>query len=252
MKNNIRIAALVALGLASVSAAQAGDLLLGFNDAAGPSAAQNDYVIDLGLSGTTLLQDAAANNGTYNLGTIINGTTFASAFSADSSYLTGSSDVAAGVVGGTQGSPNILFQTSTGTPTGAATQFAKSNGDAQTPTAGVFPSGSGLWSSVIAVSPSTPGTEVGAQYLANQTGNPEGFLNAGTLSIALWENTLPSGLGSHTTGWVDEGTLTINANDDTVTFSTPSAVPEPATYGLLSGAGLLVLGLRRQLGLKKA
>jgi hypothetical protein len=46
---------------------------------------------------------------------------------------------------------------------------------------------------------------------------------------------------------VDEGTFNINVDTDTVSF-TANAVPEPATYGLFSGIGLLMLALRRQLG----
>jgi hypothetical protein len=52
-------------------------------------------------------------------------------------------------------------------------------------------------------------------------------------------------------GWVDEGTFNIDVQSDTVTFTT-TAVPEPGTYGLLAGFGLLALGLRHQLKDRKA
>jgi hypothetical protein len=72
MKNFYKTALLAALGLGSVVTVQAStDLLLGFNDAAGPSSAQNDYVIDLGLNGATLVADAIANSGTYDLSSLL-------------------------------------------------------------------------------------------------------------------------------------------------------------------------------------
>jgi hypothetical protein len=123
-------------------------------------------------------------------------------------------------------------------------------GSSESPSIGEYPSAGGGWDTFVAVSPTQHGTLVSGSDVADSTGNPEGYLNGGSLSIALWENTQNS--LSAPTGWVDEGTLNINTVNDTVTFSTPTAVPEPATYGLLSGAGLLVLGLRRQIGLKRA
>jgi len=252
MKNNIRIAALIALGLVSVSAAQASttDLLLGFNDAAGPSAANNDYVIDLGLNGNTLISDALGNGGTWNLSSQFTASTFSTAFSADGSA---GNNVAAGVVGGISGSPNYLFSTFAGIPSAPTkNQFQNSLSDAQSPSIGEYSSATaGGWSSLVAASPTSGGTIITGNAVAQNTGNPTESLSSGSLSIDLWENTR-TGLNGQPTGWVDEGTFTINTTSDSVIFSTPSAVPEPATYGLLSGAGLLVLGLRRQLSLKKA
>jgi hypothetical protein len=66
------------------------------------------------------------------------------------------------------------------------------------------------------------------------------------LTEDLWTSTLGT---SGTPAFTYDGYLTINlsgAGDISYTSDVVSAVPEPATYGLLSGAGMLLLGLRRQ------
>jgi hypothetical protein len=253
MKNNVKITALVAIGLASVSVARAGttDLLLGFNDAAGPVSAQNDYVIDLGLSGAALISAAKANNGTYDLSSTFNSGTFSTAFGTDGAAL---SDVAAGIVGGSPSGTKILYQTDLiGDTPGTITRgkFNASLADAQSPTIGEYASTTdGGWTTFIATSPTAGGTAAGGADLADNTGNPLGQLSAGVLSLNLWEATA-SGLSGAPTAWADEGTFNINLNNDTVTFST-AAVPEPSTYGLLAGVGLLGVLFRNQVSRKNA
>ena len=161
MKENIKIAALITIGLASISAAHASstDLLLGFNDAAGPSAAQNDYVIDLGLNGNTLIADANGNGGTWNLSSSFNAGTFSTAFSADTAYL---NNVAAGVVGGISSPTKTIFQTDLIGNTPAVTfsgAFNNSLSSAQSSTIGEYSSSSGSgWSTYVAIDPNTPGS----------------------------------------------------------------------------------------------
>ena len=250
MKKNAKIVALVASGLAGLSAAQASDLLLGFNDAAGPTAAQNDYVIDLGYSGTALITAANADGGTINLSSVFNSGTYSTAFSADASAA---NDVAVGVVGASSGSPKYLFQTANGKPAVTTPgQFANSTGSAQTPPVGEYGStASPGWSFNVAVSPTKVGNDGTGDDVADQTGNPLGQLSGGAITLNLWGNTETGTLTKTVGGWVNEGTFAIDPGTDAITFSTV-AVPEPSTYGLLSGAGLLAVSLRNKLGRQNA
>jgi hypothetical protein len=115
MKNLYKAALLAALGLASVSVAQAqSDMLLGFNDAGpntGAASYQNDYVIDLGaISQFTV-------NSTYS-GSIAQ-STFDGAFSSDANYL---NDVAVGVVAENNTvSPKQIYVSGTSAPNAAST-----------------------------------------------------------------------------------------------------------------------------------
>jgi hypothetical protein len=258
MKNTYKVTLLIALGLASVSTVKAQDLILGFNDAAGPSNAQNDYTVDLGLTGNALLADAAANNGTYNLSSGFSISTFnsAAAFGNDGNAL---SDVAAGVIsagGNTVSGLTYTFQTSlAGNPPFAgesAQQLGVANSDASGVAAGVQSSATaGGWSSEVAVSPGLPGSSVSSS-VASEDGNPLGQLNSGVLDLTLWDDTKTGGLHPSAGSWVDDGTIAINLNNDTVEFTSVAAVPEPSTFGLFAGAGLLAVALRRQFSLKNS
>ena len=252
-----KIAALVASGLAGISAAQGGttDLLLGFNDAAGPGSAQNDYVIDLGVSGNVLENDANANGGTYDLSSTFNSSTFSTAFGADSSAL---NNVAVGVVGGITGSsPSYLFQTVlTGNTPGTINigEFNNAAPSAGAPTVGEYSSGtSGGWTYYVAASPTAPGTDIAGDNVGNQTGNPLVQLTSGVASLDLWEITkTTSGLRSTLGSWTDLGTFNINVPSDSITF-TSSAVPEPGASSLLAaGAGFLLVVLRQHIKRKNA
>ena len=64
MKTTSKAALLAVLGLSAGMAVQAGsetDLLLGLTDLAGPSSAQNDYVIDIGAQFHIIFQDHIAH-----------------------------------------------------------------------------------------------------------------------------------------------------------------------------------------------
>jgi len=260
MKNTYKLTLLAALGIATATAAQASDLLIGFNDAAGPASAQNDVVVDVGnLNNFT--PTYASGLTPFTPGSASLGAAIASAFGTDGNAMT---DVAVGAVGGYTGTgTETLFQTA---PNGNLPVWTSANnaswllaaGEAQQPDKGTYASsgpgaGSGLvgWSQVIAASPTKQGSAVGGN-LAGNSANPMALLSSGVFTEQLYESTGSGARGFTPSGWTDVGTLTVNLNTDSITFI-GAAVPEPSTYGLLAGAGLLVLSLRRQIvGLKKS
>ena len=252
MKKIPQIALLAVLGLASITAAEAQNLKLGFNDAAGLSGNnQKDYVIDLG-SFATIKSDAIANGGTVNLSSYFSSSLFSSAFGLDGNAL---NNVAAGVVGRTGSSPFTLWQTSvlglSGAPSSA--HFNNASASVGGVTFGVQLSTSQTgFTYLVAASPTAIGTDLAGNNVAAQTGNPMGQLVDGVLSIDLFSSyrvsTLP---GNDPTAWVNEGTFNIDAGAGTVSF-TVTPVPEPTTYSLLCGGGVLVLLMRRKLAGSKA
>lgn len=266
MKKLYQAALLAALGLGSITAAQAStDLLLGFNDAAGPTSAQNDYVIDLGLNGATLVADANANNGTYDLSSLFNSGTFTTAFINTAADLSGTTldpnalnNVCAGVVGGyTISNPKLLYQTVAAGVTPFALNGSELSGAANAATGvaiGEYSSGSlptGGWSALVSVDANTPGSIVSGSSVSGYTGTSAvGNLSSGALSLELWENQRNTSSGP-AAGWVDEGTFNINVSSETVTFTVAPA-PEPSTLGLLGVAGLASLTFSRRFVRKNA
>jgi hypothetical protein len=70
-----------------------------------------------------------------------------------------------------------------------------------------------------------------------------------TVYSALWEVPVTAGRGSSPSDTY-LGYFTFDNADDIISFTSVNAavaVPEPAAYGVLAGAGLLLLALRRQL-----
>jgi hypothetical protein len=257
MKKLYKAALLAALGLGSITAAQAStDLLLGFNDAAGPTSAQNDYVIDLGLNGATLVADAYANGGTYDLSSLFNAGTFTTTFINTAADLSGTAldsnwanNVCAGVVGGFSiSNPKLLYQTvAIGVTPASISGSNLSNGAnaAQGVQIGEYAStATEGWTALVSVNATTPGNTVSGGTVSGSTGTSAvGNLSAGVLSVELWENQRNSGTGP-AIGWVDQGTFNINLNSDTITFVTP--VPEPSTLGLMGVAGFAALAFSRR------
>jgi hypothetical protein len=256
MKNTYKFALVAALGIATATGAQASDLLLGFNDAAGPASAHNDLVIDVGsLSSYTATTAFVLANGTYNAAFF---NQFAATFGSDANYA---NHVAAGAVGGsTTPGASALVQTAPngGLPawtSSSSAAFLNAAGEAQSPVVGEYASagpGAGMygWSQVIAASPTVQGSAPGGNLAGNSV-NPMATLSGGVLVEQLYESTGSGSRGFTPSSWSPLGTLTIDMNAQTITYI-GTAVPEPSTYGLLAGAGLLVVALRRQVGLKKS
>ena len=242
MKKLYRVALLAALGLGTATMAQAQEMLLGFNDAAGPSSAQNDYVIDLGTA------SQFTTTSTLNLSSDFSASTFNTAFSSDVNFLT---DVAVGAVAG-GGAPTKFYSTvGLGTSLNTAS-VGTAAADAASPAIGEYASStSGGWSYWIAASPTLPGNNT-AGSLENASVNPMENLSSGVVTENVFEAANSSTGRGATLSETEIGSLTIDLNTDSVTFTGIDAVPEPATYGLLAASGLLIVSLRRQFKPKSA
>lgn len=257
--NNIAKISVLAIGAAMVTQAlQAqsisdGDLVLGLNS----GSVSSDYVIDLGQV------PATANT---QIGGGISASTFNTTF--------GSAAVNIGVVGGdvdgvidpTGGETTWVSSLRTGSsvysygtagteskPSGALTASAVDGAAsyAEQVSLGVTATSLGnrtAWNQVIAQSPTQVGANAGSNF-ANAAANPLTGLTS-SLALDIWSVTDDNGANT----WSYDGDLLVNINGTSasVVWDPVSAVPEPATYGLFAGGGLLALALRRQFARKNA
>jgi hypothetical protein len=254
MKNHLYKAALLAaLGLALSPVANAADLYVGFNDYLGTTASGpdqgKDYVIDLGA-----YTDFTVNS---TFSGAINSGSFTSAFSGDANAL---NDVAVGAVaGGAKSGGTYLYATGSPSTALGATAYANAESSASSVPTGVYAAAGSAsnptWDYLVASSP-VVGDESG-NGVASEVGNPESYLANGDITLTLWGAT--KGTFGSPTAFSELGTLAIDANStgagaDTITFTgadvTPA--PEPTTYGIFAGVGLLGLALRRQFAAKVA
>jgi len=259
MKTSLK-AALLAVGVAMASQAvhaqiSANDLILGFNQA---GVSSSDYIVDLGNASTAA---GVGGSSVVDLSSAINMSSFNTAFAG------GPNGVAVGIAGGNNGiGTKDVFATQLrnglGTPSvaGSATPANPSSATFISTAAaavnaisplGVTPSsGSTSWSTQVAPSPSGSGAFV------NDIGvNPESTITGSTIIEDLYQDNRSGSLGQ--TGWAYDGYFTLtflSPSSESLTFTPASfvPVPEPATYGVLAGAGLLALCLRRQLGRQTA
>lgn len=82
--------------------------------------------------------------------------------------------------------------------------------------------------------------------------NPDSPVAAsGVLYEDLWQTSSPGGFSSYPYQYLGYFTLDLSSSSPSLTF-TPQAVPEPSVLGMLGGASLLLLTLRRRLSNKNA
>jgi PEP-CTERM motif len=218
---------------------------------AGPN--NNDLILDINFNPTGSTEFNA------NLGLL-------SSFTSDmSSLLTGFSGYASfsqsglnvGVVGGQNGqgglsgTGNDVYMT---TLHGSGAPTVGNPGKAAIASAGGVAGGFQSYGNAISSSDSASfsvnvaSTPTANGSFANTMGaNPLSQMTGSTISLDLWSDTVTG--SSTTSGWVYQGELTLNLtspSSPTLSF-TAAAVPEPSTYGLIAGAGLLAVSLRRQL-----
>jgi hypothetical protein len=219
-----------------------GDIVLAFSSANVPSG--NDYVVDLGAFGAGL-----PNVGTFNLAN------FNSVFAGAPNPVT-----AAAVGGQGVGIGENLFLT-------VAHGAAAPNAVAGSTIASAISTANGVNTSFPTFAPGVipinlPGvmpitanqqawTAEGPLFASQAGTDPRQVISGSSIMLDLYQGIAVGGGPRGTTpvinpgNWVDVGTLTIDLSGGTVSFS-PTAVPEPSTYGLLAGAGLLLVALRRQ------
>jgi len=244
--NKLAKLAVVIAGLALVSQvanAANNDLILGFNG----NGSANDYVINLG-NATSLFSSSSV----VDLSSDFNMTTFNSTFSSVNGTKMGAGGGTSSLnpvffftqLRGAAGDPSTALSLTppsitTTTASGAASQF---NGISPFPAAGTGQ----LMTSANAGSFTSQMTT-----LFNNTGlNPSFAIGSGVIYEDLWQATKTTGTS---TTWKYEGYLTFDTTgaNALLTF-TPTAVPEPSTYGLFGGAGVLALAVRRQFRRKTA
>lgn len=256
--NNFSKVAVVTAALALIAqgakASVNEDLVLGFSD---PSASL-DYVIDLGQPTVVGVNSGSTVN--------LSGDISASTFNTD--FGTAVNSVSAGVVGGsTSTTTGVVYMTTTrsGAPDNTAgsgslnplqtSQAAGFNMSAST-AKNIGNHAEGVGAAVGSpVNPSNTDPASWTQNVVNYAGQQSSFSPQTGLSSsgAVYED-LWSAPNNNDSSWKYLGYFTFNFSSEgnpDVTF-TAVAVPEPATYGFLAGAGLLVVALRRQLGHKAA
>jgi PKD repeat protein len=241
-KKTLVLMALTA-GMAGFNSARAGsiDVLVGFNDAAGPTAANNDYVIDLGMTAPALVTAASNAGGTLVLTNAIGNSIYTQAFGGDPNA---GNNVAVGVVcGSTAPGASYVFQSDILGINGLPTWRVSNNnawllaaGEAQTPELGEYAStgpidGNPGWSQIIAISPTLQGTAEGGNFAGNST-NPVANLVGGNITLPFFESTGTGSRGFTPSAWTQVGTFDINVNSGNVTFYTGIASAMPTVTSI--------------------
>jgi len=241
MTQTYKLAWLTALGVAGLAGtiqAQSyatGDLLVGIYE---PSAA-NTLVVDLGSAATITGQSFAQWDLTSDL---------------TAAGITVTSATEYGLVGATTASnPQSVWASGIGSTTWTSGNTAAVESSVNT--IGQYVSGG------FVAEPISGGN--GSDWYNQTVVTPPTGLNATVLgninSLVGTPETLYKSTGSYSAGRppvavpgseVTDLAFNFNPTTDVLTYGTP--VPEPSTYALLAGAGLLVLALRKQLVRKQA
>jgi len=251
--NKIAKAAVVVAGLALVTqVAQAAnnDLLLGFNG----NSSSSDYVINLGNATTSV---GVGGTTVVDLSSDFNLSTFNSTFTSVNGTVMGAG-------GGTSALNPFLFLTQNRGSAGTASTALSLMPANQTTgnvsaEAGYFNGVIGAFASLTSaggsatianndvnsftskITSGAPGSLLGDKNLT-----PSSAIGSGVIYEDLWENLKVGGVSTWTyTGYLSFDTT---GSSPSLTFTPKDlvAVPEPSTYGLLGGVGLLALGVRRQ------
>jgi hypothetical protein len=224
MKNLYKAALLAALGIGAASAVQAqvvnatyvnGDLLVGLYQ----SGVNNTVVADIG-----------------SYGSLYGGETFNFSTLAASAGITSATDF--GAVGFTQASHDILYST-------AEASAVKNN-----TAANVFDPDINTIGANEGVQPITGAGATGFDWYSETINNAAGYLVDSGNSVnetpgdleALYATTANNSAPVQNSLYLE-----FNSSTDLLTV-----VPEPSTYGLLAGAGLLMVAFRKQLRSTKA
>lgn len=244
--NKLAKVAVVVAGLAlvaQVANAANNDLLLGFNG----NSSSSDYVINLGNS-TSLFNSSSV----VDLSSDFSLSTFNSTFSSVNGTKMGAG-------GGTSSLNPIFFFTENRGSAGDSSTALSLTPPSITTT--VASGAAGAFNGISPFPAAGTGTLINngnatsftsqMTTLQNNTGlNPSTAIGSGVIYEDLWQATKTTGTS---TAWVYKGYLTFDTTgaNPLLTF-TPTAVPEPSTYGLFGGMGILALAMRRQLRRKNA
>lgn len=238
MKSSYKLTLLAALGLAGVTAAHA----QAYND--GTSTQPGDLVVGV-------YQPGSANTEVIDLGSassLTSGEMWNLSSGLTAAGITALTSTAQfGVVGdlaSSTGADAVYATTGGSTPNKINGTSAFASIDSGMGTVAVGPQGvgsqnlSGGWDWKTSADPTSPNGTVAANlgYSPSVLVTGQAFL-----WTILDNNSAPS----------EDGYFTLNTGTDVLTFNTV-AVPEPTTYGLLAGAGLLLVSLRNTFSRKQA
>ena len=205
------VAAAAAVVTSSAQAYNYGDVYAGFSVKSG-----NDYIIDLGP------QANLVSGETWDIGS-----TYSSALSSSVNW---------GVIGVSSPTTANAFIWSTTASTALVPPSAGSGKYSSVKT-GATSIGTGL----------IPATQANswATETINGTLSTEYYKNYGNPNVAGFTSDVAWSTLDNSTTPVEYGTYNLSANG-ILTYNGLAAVPEPTTYGLIAGAGLLLVSLRNK------